>query len=54
MRHGFFNYGSFANKPFLETNYEIEKFLITLTKLSKLVYKNQVSENNIRLKNRSP
>jgi acetyl esterase len=30
MPHGFFNYGAFDNKPFSETNNEIEKFLISL------------------------
>ncbi|MEQ2525250.1 alpha/beta hydrolase fold domain-containing protein [Bacillaceae bacterium CLA-AA-H227] len=30
MSHGFFNYGTFDNKPFKETNEEIEKFMKTL------------------------
>jgi acetyl esterase len=30
MPHGFINYGAFDNKPFSETNNEIEKFLISL------------------------
>lgn len=30
MPHGFFNYGAFENRPFKETNEEVEKFLKSL------------------------